>query len=72
MASFLMTHMAHFPLAQPAPVTCGMRDDLPRKQRRHSWASLGKDVRNAGSAGFKEFLIGACIICGRDQKFELH
>lgn len=66
-----MVDLSHFPLAQPAPVTCGNRSDLPKKERRHTWASMGRDVRNAGSAGFKEYLIGACVTCGRDEKFEV-
>jgi hypothetical protein len=69
---FAMTHVDHFPLEQPVPVTCGLRTDLPKRQRRHvAWASLGKDVRNADVEGFKEYLITACVTCGTDRKVNL-
>lgn len=61
-----------FPLAQPVPVKCGLRDDLPKKQRRHTWARLGLDTRNAGSEGFKDYEILACSICGSDRKVPPH
>jgi hypothetical protein len=57
-----------FPLSQPVPVKCGLRTDLPKKQRRHIWARLGLDTRNAGSEGFKDYEILACMICGSDRK----
>jgi hypothetical protein len=57
-----------FPLSQPVKAKCGLRTDLPKKARRHVWARLGRDVRNAGSEGFKEYEILACMICGSDRK----
>jgi hypothetical protein len=56
-----------FPLQAPA-VTCGLRADLPKKQRRHDWCDLGEDVRNFGSRGFCTTVISACTRCGKDQK----
>jgi hypothetical protein len=64
----LVVPVDFFPLPQPCPVKCGLRDDLPKKQRRHQWASLGLDTRNAGSEGFKDYEILACVICGMDRK----
>lgn len=58
-------------LVLPVPgdtVKCGLRTDLPKKQRRHTWVDLGTDVRNLGEKGFREVQIHACIICGADKK----
>jgi hypothetical protein len=49
-------------------VTCGLRADLPKKQRRHEWVSLGMDTRNLGDRGFWDVEVFACMICGRDDK----
>lgn len=56
-----------FPIAD-APVTCGLRTDLPRKQRVHDYVSLGKDTKNAGEAGICEVIVFACSVCGRDWR----
>lgn len=49
-------------------ITCGLRMDWFRKQRRHTFVSLGMDVRNLGDKGFCDVEIFACVVCGRDQK----
>ena len=49
-------------------VTCGLRADLPKKQRRHERVSLGMDTRNLGDLGFWDVEIFACMVCGRDAK----
>lgn len=51
-------------------VKCGNRTDLPKKQRRHDWVTLGPDVRNRGSRGFEEVEIRACRECGTDKATE--
>jgi hypothetical protein len=56
-----------FPLTNP-PVKCGLRRDLPKKQRTHAWADMGRDVRNFGSEGFKDAQIFVCLRCGTDKK----
>ena len=56
-----------FPI-QDAPVTCGLRTDLPRKQRVHDYVSLGKDFKNKGIAGICEVIVFACSVCGRDWR----
>lgn len=55
------------PLIPGNTVTCGNRTDLPRKQRRHVWVVLDRDVRNGGSIGFVEGRVSACDVCGRDR-----
>lgn len=52
-------------------VKCGLRTDLPKKQRRHSWVSLGPDTRNRGEHGFKDCEILACRECGTDKAVAL-
>jgi hypothetical protein len=59
-----------FPLANP-PVKCGLRRDLPKRQRIHAWADMGLDVRNFGSEGFKDAQIFACLRCGTDKKVSI-
>jgi hypothetical protein len=54
-----------FPLA-PGGISCGLRPDLPEKQRRHTLISLGRDMRNAGEKGYVEREIFACSRCGKD------
>jgi hypothetical protein len=56
-----------FPLANPG-ITCGLRLDLPKKQRTHTWIPLGSDTRNAGEKGFLDYQIHACSQCGKDKK----
>jgi hypothetical protein len=60
--------------ALPVPggrVKCGLRTDLPTKQRRHDWISLGNDTRNRGSHGFLDCEILACRQCGTDKAVTL-
>lgn len=56
--------------ALPVPgdrVKCGLRRDLPKKQRVHAYASLGPDTRNCGSKGFLDREVFACMTCGADK-----
>lgn len=48
-------------------VKCGLRLDLPGKERRHDFVSLGLDTRNCGTAGFLDREILACVRCGTDK-----
>lgn len=48
-------------------VKCGLRADLPKKERRHDWVPLGPDTRNRGSRGFLDCEILACRACGTDK-----
>lgn len=54
-----------FPLTD-SQVTCGKREDLPKKDRKHIPVLLGPDVRNKGDKGFIERDIFACLRCGKD------
>jgi hypothetical protein len=56
-----------FPLA-PGGISCGLRLDLPEKQRRHILVPLGLDTRNAGEKGFLDYEIHACSRCGKDVR----
>ena len=56
-----------FPLEQPVPVSCGLRADLPKKQRRHAWAYLGTDTRHTEDV-FEDLHVYACAECGRDRQ----
>jgi hypothetical protein len=56
-----------FPLAQPVPASCGLRADLPKRDRVHDWAYLGTDPRHT-EAGFRELHVSACRACGRDRQ----
>jgi hypothetical protein len=58
-----------FPLDNPQ-TTCGLRTDLPKKERAHQFIPLGLDIRNMGSAGFTVRDIFACQRCGKDQTKE--
>ena len=49
-------------------ITCGLRLDLPRKQRVHDYVSLGLDFKNAGEKGIVQVIVFACTICGRDWR----
>ena len=49
-------------------ITCGLRTDLPRKQRVHDYVSLGPDFKNKGTEGICEVLVFACTVCGRDYR----
>ena len=45
-------------------VSCGNRKDLPKKQRRHDWRSMGADICYGGD-GFRGLaMVEACIRCG--------
>ena len=49
-------------------VSCGLRLDVPRKQRRHLRASLGMDTRSLGDKGFWDVEIFVCVRCGQESK----
>ncbi len=55
-----------FPLSD-AGISCGLRLDLPKKERKHILIPLGRDMRNAGEKGYLEREIYACSRCGKDQ-----
>jgi len=56
-----------FPVWGDMP-TCGLLLDLPRKQRRHRWVSLGRDFKNKGTEGICEVEVFACWRCGKDRR----
>lgn len=60
------TVMAHFPV-QGWRLKCGLRTDLPKKQRVHHYVLLGRDVRNGAERGFIEGNVFACARCGNDK-----
>jgi len=49
-------------------ITCGLRTDLPKAQRRHDWVCLGFDTANKMEKGICEVLVFACSRCGRDWR----
>ena len=57
-----------FPLEQPVPVSCGLRTDLPKRERHHRQVYLGTDMRHANDGGIEELHIFACGECGRDKQ----
>jgi len=56
-----------YELAPGDAVSCGLRSDLPKKQRVHVRLHAGPDVRhNPGTGAFEEVRIFICARCGRD------
>ena len=57
----------HFPV-MGWRMTCGLRTDLPKKQRVHLFAELGPEQRNTGTeAGYIPGYVYACVNCGHDR-----
>jgi hypothetical protein len=54
-----------FPLDNPE-ISCGLRLDLPKKDRVHQLIPLGQDTRNMGSKGYMVREVFACRRCGKD------
>lgn len=53
-------------------VSCGNREDLFRKQRRHIPVSMGTDLAYFGDTGEKRLsLITSCARCGRQEAHPL-
>lgn len=50
-----------FPLDNPS-ISCGLRKDLFKAQRRHHWIPLGRDIRFG-----VEVEVFACERCGKDE-----
>ena len=46
---------------------CGLRTDLPKKERVHLYESAGRDVRNKGEHGYVECDVRVCTRCGFDN-----
>ena len=47
---------------------CGLRTDLPKKQRVHAYVELGEEQRNTGSElGYVPGFVYACTRCGTDK-----
>jgi hypothetical protein len=56
--------IAHFPV-QGWRVKCGLRTDLPKKERIHDYVKLGQEQQNSGtSAGYIHGCVYACFRCG--------
>lgn len=56
----------HFPV-MGWRMKCGLRTDLPKKERVHNYVELGRDVRNGADRGFIEGTVFACARCGADK-----
>jgi hypothetical protein len=56
-----------FPV-DPSAVKCGLRTDLPKRERVHWYAELGQDVRHAGDGGLRMTRVRACVRCGADKQ----
>jgi hypothetical protein len=52
----------------PAVVKCGLRKDLPKRERVHQYAELGTDVRLSGDGGVRETRVRVCVRCGTDKQ----
>lgn len=53
----------------PDAVSCGLRRDLPKKQRRHKYAELGTDTRHSGADGRPRMTrVRVCVRCGTDKQ----
>jgi hypothetical protein len=53
----------------PAAVSCGLRKDLPKRERVHKYAELGQDVRHSGDDGRPRMTrIRVCVRCGKDKQ----
>lgn len=48
-------------------VKCGLRLDLPKRQRVHEYQDLGVDTRNSGPLGYVDGRVFACVVCGTDK-----
>lgn len=54
----------HFPV-QGWRMKCGLRTDLPKKERIHDYVKLGPEQQNSGtSAGYFHGTVYACFKCG--------
>jgi len=57
----------HFPV-QGWRMKCGLRTDLPKKERVHDYVTLGPEQRNSGTArGYIHGTAYACARCGADR-----
>jgi hypothetical protein len=56
-----------FPLTDASPVSCGLRTDRIKRERRHDMIYLGVDTRHVDS-GFEDLHVYACAECGRDRQ----
>jgi hypothetical protein len=58
---------SHFPV-QGWRMKCGLRTDLPKKERVHEYVKLGTEQRNSGTAsGYIHGTVYACYRCGADR-----
>jgi hypothetical protein len=58
---------AHFPV-QGWRMKCGLRTDLPKKERLHDYVKLGTEQRNTGTShGYMHGELYACYRCGMDR-----
>jgi hypothetical protein len=57
---------SHFPV-RGWRMKCGLRTDLPKKERIHQYVELGLDVRNYEDRGAIEGIVSACARCGTDK-----
>lgn len=58
--------IAHFPV-QGWRLKCGLRTDLPKKERVHDYVELGPEMRNGADRGFINGTVYACYRCGMDK-----
>lgn len=58
---------AHFPV-QGWRQKCGLRTDLPKKQRVHDYVKFGIEQRNTGTShGYMHGNLRVCFRCGMDD-----
>jgi hypothetical protein len=49
------------------PVRCGLRKDLPKRLRRHTYFEAGLDVRHDPESGdYRDRRVFICVTCGAD------
>jgi hypothetical protein len=59
-------YLKHFPV-QGWRLKCGLRLDLPKKERRHLYEPAGQDMRNKGERGYVLCDVRVCTRCGFDD-----
>lgn len=67
MATYPMLDPRTFSLPSGESVSCGLRKDLPKKERRHEKLDAGMDVRHSDAGYFLLMRIYICARCGRDE-----
>jgi hypothetical protein len=66
-AQYPLLDLSDLPVAADA-VKCGLRLDLPKKQRRHDFRYLGVDFRTSEPGSKTEQHVAVCPRCGTERR----